>query len=195
MNLLDLLLVAIVGLSMIAGFRAGFARVGIGFVAAIAGMLFAFWFYGIPAGWMHTWFTSMTVCNLLGFFIVFFGFVIAGALLGRLLSTLFKWTGLSWLDRLLGAAFGFARGSLMAIAFIAVLLAFTPAPLPPWMVDSKVLPYALDASHWVSELAPSAIKNAFAESMNQIRKAWDDQIKKHRKERSKGDTELKRVTL
>jgi membrane protein required for colicin V production len=183
MNLLDLLLVVIVGSSMITGFMAGFARVGIGFLASLFGMLFAFWFYGIPAGWLHGYFISMTVCNLLGFFVVFFAFVIAGALVARILSNLFKWTGLSWLNRLLGAAFGFVRGSLIAIVFVAVLLAFTSKPLPHWMVDSQVLPYAIDGSHWISELAPATIKDAFIDSMNQIRKAWDEEMKKHQKRR------------
>jgi membrane protein required for colicin V production len=177
-NLLDLILVVIVGASIVGGFMAGFARVGIGFIATITGMLCGFWFYGIPADWIHHYVTSRTASNLFGFFIVFFGCVIAGSLIGALLSRLFKWTGLSWLDRLLGGAFGVVRGALIAVAFIAVLMAFTPKPTPNWMVDSKVLPYAIDASNLCAALAPNAIKEAFRESMNDIRKIWDDQLKK-----------------
>jgi len=189
-NLLDILLVVIVGASVAGGFMAGFARVGIGFIAAISGLVFGFWFYGIPAGWLHEHLTSKTLSNLLGFFVVFFAFVFAGALVGKLLSKLFKWTGLSWLDRLLGAAFGFARGALVAVAFIAVLMAFNPPPPPNWMVDSKILPYAIDASNMCAALAPSSIKEAFRESMRDVRKAWDDQLKRkpHKK-----DPKLKEV--
>ena len=121
--------------------------------------------------------------NLLGFFVVFFGFVAAGALIGKLLSKLFKWTGLSWLDRLLGGAFGLVRGSLIAVAFVAVLLAFTPKPLPNWMVDSKLLPYAVDASNLFASLAPHAMKEAFRESMVEIRKDWDEEVKKSNRKR------------
>ena len=64
------------------------------------------------------------------------------------------------------------------VSFIAVLLAFTPKPLPNWMVDSQVLPYAIDASNICAALAPKAIKDAFRESMLDIRKAWEDQLKK-----------------
>lgn len=189
MNLLDLLLVIVIGGSVAAGFLAGFARVGIGFIAAISGVLFGFWFFGIPAEWFHRrMHASETLSNLLGFFAVFFGFVIAGALLGTLLAKLFKWTGLSWLDRVLGGAFGFVRGGLMAIAFVAVLMAFTPKPLPNWMHDSLVLPYAVDASDLCAALAPNAIKQAFREGLLDLRKAWDDQLKKKKKK-----TELKEV--
>lgn len=189
MNLLDLMLVVIVGTSVVTGFLAGFARVGIGFIAVVCGLVFGFWFYGIPADYIHQHLNSKTASNLLGFFLVFFGFIFVGALIGKLLSRLFKWTGLSWLDRLLGGAFGFVRGGLIAVAFIAVLMAFNPTPPPTWMVDSKILPYAIDASNICAALAPNAVKEAFRESMRDIRKAWEDQMKK----KPRKDRDLKQV--
>ena len=56
--------------------------------------------------------------------------LLLGALIGRLLASLFRWIGLSWFDRMLGTAFGFVRGVLVAIALVTVLLAFAPAPPP-----------------------------------------------------------------
>lgn len=189
-NLLDIVLVIAVGASIVAGFMAGFARVGIGFIAGVSGLIFGFWFYGVPAAWIHRYVHSLTISNLLGFFLVFWGFLAVGSLVAKLLSRLFKWTGLTWLDRLLGGAFGFVRGGLIAIAFVAVLLAFTPKPLPNWMVDSQVVPYAIDASNMCAALAPRAIKDAFRESMLDIRKAWEDQLKK---KPQKKDSDLKKV--
>jgi membrane protein required for colicin V production len=180
-SLLDLLLVVIVGASIAAGWVAGFARVGIGFIATVTGLLFGFWFYGTPAEYIHRYVHSNAISNLLGFLVVLFAFNVVGALVGKLLSKLFKWTGLSWLDRLMGGAFGLLRGGLMAIAFVAVLMAFTPRPLPNWMVESAVLPYAIDASNMCAALAPNQIKDAFRESMNDIRKVWDEQLKKKKK--------------
>ena len=182
MSLLDLLFVLIVASSAAAGFAAGFARVGIGFFAAILGVVFGFWFYGIPAGWVHQYLKSVTVSDLIGFLLVFWAFLVAGALLAKLISKLFKWTGLSWLDRLLGGAFGLVRGALIAVAIIAVLLAFTPKPMPNWMVKSQLLPYAMEASDAVSRLAPNAIKTAFRESMYELRRLWDEQLQKSREE-------------
>jgi membrane protein required for colicin V production len=178
MSLLDLLLGVIIGTSLVAGFMAGFARVGIGFCAAVAGLIFGFWFYGIPAAWIHKHIGSQTASNFLGFFAVFFAFVIAGALIGKLFSKLFKWTGLSWLDRLLGGGFGFVRGCFIGVAFVAILLAFTPKPLPNWMVDSKLLPYAVDASNLFADMAPNALKEAFRDGLVEIRKDWDEQVQK-----------------
>jgi len=106
--------------------------------------------------------------------------IFAGALIGKILSKLFKWTGLSWLDRLMGAMFGLVRGALVAVAFIAVLLAFIPKPTPNWMVNSTVLPYAIDASNTLAALAPNTIKDAFRESVREIRKIWDEQLREAR---------------
>jgi membrane protein required for colicin V production len=193
MSLLDLLLGVIVGTSILAGFMAGFARVGIGFCAAVAGLVFGFWFYGVPAAWIHKYIGSVTASNFLGFSAVFFAFVIAGALIAKIFSKLFKWTGLSWLDRLLGAGFGFVRGGFIGVAFVAILLAFTPKPLPNWMIDSKLLPYAVDASNMFAAMAPNALKEAFQSGLAEIRKDWDEQLQKslHKKresERKKGDS-------
>lgn len=181
MSLLDILLVFIVGASVVTGWIAGFARVGIGFIATISGLLFGFWFYGIPAEWFHRYIHSVALSNVFGFLTVLFIFNIVGALVGKILSKLFKWTGLSWLDRLMGGAFGLARGGLIGVAFVAALLAFAPRPLPNWMVDSAMLPYAIDASNMCAALAPASIKDAFREGMNDIRKIWDEQLKKKKK--------------
>jgi membrane protein required for colicin V production len=168
MNLLDIILILIVGGSVAAGFMAGFARAAIGFLAVIVGIGIGFWFYGIPAAWLHSFIQNETIANVLGFILVFF-----------------KWTGLSGLDRILGAGFGLVRGTLAAVAFIAVLMAFTPKPPPNWMVGSTVLPYAIDASNLCAALAPNAMKEAFATMMAEVRQSWDEQVKKARDYREK----------
>jgi membrane protein required for colicin V production len=175
-SLLDLLVVIVIGASVVAGFVAGFARVSIGFVAAILGVVFGFWFYGVPAGWVHRYLHSAAVSNLIGFLLVFWAILALGALFAKVTSKLFKWTGLSWLDRLLGGAFGLVRGALIAVVMIAVLLAFTPKPMPNWMVKSQVLPYAMEASSAIASLAPNSIKNALRESVLELRSVWDQQL-------------------
>jgi membrane protein required for colicin V production len=186
-SLLDLLLALIIVSSVMAGFVAGFARVGIGFCATIAGVVFGFWFYETPARWIHQYLSSQTVSNVLGFLVILWAVLLVGALVGKLVSMLFKWTGLSWLNRLLGGAFGFVRGALIGVAFVAVLLAFAPKPLPNWMVNSRLLPYAIDASDICASIAPAAVKDAFREGMQEIRKDWEEELKKARRKKGERD--------
>ena len=193
MSLLDLVLGIIIAASVIAGWVAGFARVGIGFCAAIAGLVFGFWFYGTPAAWLHKLISSEAASNFLGFCAIFFACLVVGALLAKMVSKLFRWTGFSWLDRLLGAGFGFVRGGFIGAVFVAVLLAFAPKPMPNWMVDSKLMPYAVEASDAFTALAPAALKNAFREGLQEIRKDWEATLKKsQRRGESKKETGKKK---
>ena len=187
MSLLDLVLLVIVGGSVVMGFWAGFARAGVGFLSAIAGILFGFWFYGIPAEWIHKYVSSPTFSNLMGFLVVFLACVVLGGLIGKLLAKLFKWTGLSWLDRMLGAGFGLVRGAIAAVAFVSVLMAFTPKPVPKWMTGSIVLPYALDGSNIIASLAPRALKDAVRQTVGEVRQAWDDEVRKSQKREKKAE--------
>ncbi len=109
MSWLDVVVFVILGYSIFTGFSGGFARVGVGFAATLLGIICGFWFYGIAAAHVADYVASRGVANLIGFVLVFGTFVLAGAIVGRILASLFKWVGLSWLDRLLGAAFGFLR--------------------------------------------------------------------------------------
>lgn len=187
MSLLDLLLIAIVGGSVVFGFLAGFARAGVSFLAAIAGVLFGFWFYGIPADFIHRYVGSQTLSSIAGFLVVFFICVLIGALIGKLLAKLLKWTGLSWLDRMMGAGFGLVRGAVAAVAFVSILLAFTPKPMPNWMTGSFLLPYAIDASNMAASLAPRALKNSVRQSVEEIHQAWEDQVHKSQRREKKAE--------
>lgn len=182
MSLLDLIALAILAFSVAGGFAAGFARSGIGFVAGILGIVFGFWFYGTPADWVHQYIHSVWASNLLGFLLVYWAFLLAGAILARISQKVFKWTGLTWLDRFLGAAFGLVRGALITVAFVAVMLAFSPKPTPNWMANSRLLPYAAKASGVIATLAPHSIKDAFRDRLREMREVWDQQLLKSREE-------------
>lgn len=186
MTLLDLLIAVIVAASVVAGFVAGFLRVGIGMLALVCGVVFGFWFYGVPAAWVHQYVRSQAFCNLIAYFLIFIGCLLVGSALAKLMAKIFRWTGLSWLDRLLGGVFGLFRGALIVVALVAVLMAFTPKPPPNWMVNSITLPYAVNASNMMSQLAPSGIKDAFRDSLLEVRKAWVEQVRAARKELEPG---------
>jgi membrane protein required for colicin V production len=176
MNWVDYLLAFIIGISVVSGFNAGFARVGIGTAATFVGIFAGFWCYGIVAAHFIDYVNSQAVANLIGFFLVFLGIVVLGAILGRLLGAIFKWIGLSWLNRLLGATFGVVRGGLVAIALTTVLLAFAPSPPPASLVDSKLLPYVVDASNVLALATPHQIQDAFRDTREKVKHIWDEQV-------------------
>jgi len=171
-NWVDILLLLVVGLSVLSGLAAGFARVGIGFIATILGIFFGFWCYGLAAAYVLDYVSSRAMANLIGFFVIFFGIVLIGAIIGRILAKFFKWVGLSWFDRLLGGAFGLVRGLVIAAALVTVLLAFAPSPPPHSVTDSKLMPYVIDVSNILAALTPREIKDSFQDTKDKVKKVW-----------------------
>jgi membrane protein required for colicin V production len=100
--------------------------------------------------------------------------LVLGAIVGRILAKLFKWVGLSWLDRLLGGAFGLARGAFIMVALVTVLLAFAPSPPPRSVVDSKLIPYTASISNVLAFLTPREIKEGFRETEEKVRKTLSE---------------------
>lgn len=188
MNLLDFLLIVILGYSVITGFASGFARVGIGFAAMLTGILCGFWFYGIPGHFFFSYFQSRTAANLLGFFVVFSAVVLAGGIIARLISAAFKWVGLSWLDRFLGAGFGFVRGMVLAVAVVTIITAFAPNPPPRFIVDAKTMPYALKAGSVMAAVAPHELKQSYRDSRDTLNRMWDGVKPQSRPEKLRSQT-------
>lgn len=172
MNWIDILLAIVIAVSVLTAFAAGFARAGIGFVAMIFGLFAGFWFYGIAGSYVIDYVSSRAIANLIGFFIIFFGVLIVGAVIGMILAKFFKWVGLSWLDRLLGGACGLVRGFVIAAGMATVLLAFAPSPPPRSVVDSRLLPYVINVSNVFAALTPHEIKDAFYATKDKVQNEW-----------------------
>ena len=177
-NPLDWCLIIIVGASVLFGFRAGLVRVVIGFAAGLLGLLLGFWFYQTPAAWFSGYFESATVASALGFLVVFGGTVLAGGMFARLLSAMFKWAGVGWLDKLAGAAVGFLRGMMVAVGIVTPLLAFAIDPMPKFLEESQLAPYAVAFGRVIVTLAPVQIREQFESKAGVLKSLWKDELKK-----------------
>ena len=180
MNFIDIILLILVGASALSGFKEGFARVSVHFAAVICGILFGYWFYGIPAGYLLPYLSSRALANGLGFFVIFVGCNILGGLIASIMARIFRWIGLSWLDRLLGGAFGFLRGVVIAIALVTIILAWAPKPTPRSLVESRLLPHIIGASGYLADITPHELKDAFNETKDKVKKIWSEQLHKGR---------------
>jgi membrane protein required for colicin V production len=172
MSWVDVVLGVVLGGSVLSGLMAGFARAGVSFIATLTGIFAGFWCYGIAGDYVADYVVSRQLANLIGFFLIFIGVVLLGALAGRLLAMLFKWVGLSWFDRLLGGAFGLVRGMVIAVAIVTVLMACSPKPPPPALVNSRIMPYVLGAANILAVATPHEIKDAFYDAKDKVTKLW-----------------------
>jgi len=173
LNWFDIVLLLMILVSVITGFRTGFARVVIGLVATVAGILAGFWCYRLVAGQLIGWTHMNTrLANVFGFVIVFVIVVILGSLLATVLARLFRWMGLSWFDHLLGGVAGFVRGVVVIAALADIVVAFAPSPVPSFLQGSRVLPYASELGIAMAQLAPRELKDAFNQQMENLKQLW-----------------------
>jgi membrane protein required for colicin V production len=182
LNWFDIGLILIVLWSALTGFRAGIARVVVGFIAAVCGLIAGFWFYRLAAAKLMPWVKTVTAADILGFLIIFVGVLILGSLVSALLSRLFNWIGLSGFNHFLGGIAGILRGALLIAALADVLIAFSPSPTPSFLVNSRVLPYTVQISSWLVGLAPRELRDAFTEQMENLKQFWAPPKDRHTQE-------------
>jgi len=174
MNWLDAVLILILVVSVLTSYRKGFSREVIGLAATIAGLLLGSWFYGSAGAFLRPYVSSPTVANFAGFFMVFFGVLILGAVLGFFIGKFLRVTGLSIFDHALGAGFGLVRGVLIAVALIMGIMAFSATGnAPDSVVHSRVAPYVAYAARVVSAIAPKELKDGFRHTYEEANSTWE----------------------
>ncbi len=172
MNWLDFLFLAMLIGAVINGIRVGFSRVVIGILAAVAGLILAAWFYGAVSAFFKPFVESESVAHIAAFLLIFIGVQVAGALLAWICSRIFKWTGLGWLDRLLGAAGGAANAALSAVVLVLIFSSFHLKPLESAIQGSRAAPYLLDAAQVIVYICPRELRDDFAEARDRILEFW-----------------------
>jgi membrane protein required for colicin V production len=158
LNWFDWVLIAILIVSMVRAYVTGLVRAIAGLFGFAVGFEVASWDY-IDLGdrmrdqaWITSEFMARTVAFLLIVVVVVVVFEIAGRILQKKLRTI----GLGWFDRILGAAFGFARACLIGIALLIAASIFIPQP--DAISKSVLRPYLFTVVHDVSFLIPDSLQ-------------------------------------
>jgi membrane protein required for colicin V production len=157
-NAFDWLLVAIVLVSMIFAFRSGLVRSIFGLMGLIGGFQIATWCYVTVGDWMTpsrlAW--PQEARRIFGFLLVVAVVAVALQFAGWGLQKLLRKVGLGPFDRVLGTAFGLARGCIIGLALLMV--ATTAAPQSELITTSVLTPYLFAVAHDVSFLVPQYLQ-------------------------------------
>jgi membrane protein required for colicin V production len=173
-NWFDVGLAVLIVISGIAGFRSGLIRVIVGILATIVGLIAGFWCYRMVAVKLAPFIDSTVAADIIGFFIIFVGAIVLGALMAAILSRLFRRIGLSWINQLLGGVAGLIRGALVVAILATILIAFSPRPTPAFIENSRVLPYASEVAAALADLAPRELKDSFIEQLKNLKELWSE---------------------
>jgi membrane protein required for colicin V production len=162
MTPVDYLLVAVVLVSTLVGFWRGFTTEALSLLTLLAAVGLAWTFAtalapglgGVAeAGEVRLWVARV---------IIFVAVLIVGGLVSWLARKLVRQTGLSGLDRVLGAAFGVLRAAVL-IGLGVIVLEFAEVDQESWWQEARLRPYAervAEAVKYYAELGSRYLEDA-----------------------------------
>ena len=161
MTFFDLIVLALVGASLIAGALRGFVRALIATLAMFVGVVVAAQSYETAGAALRAsgLVEAGAAANACGFLLIV-GFALAlGFLAGGLLRGSLRRAKLEWMDRVLGALFGLARG--LAVCSV-VYLALTAFPLRlATVTEARTAPALAEGARVISWLTSEDMRTRF----------------------------------
>ena len=145
MTVLDLVVIALIALSVLFAYWRGMVREVVALAAWIVGLVAAFRYMEPVATIFSGFDLAPAVRHVLAFALILVLFMIGGALVAWLLRSAVHAVGLGFVDRLLGAIFGVARGVLLAVLF-ALVAGLTALPQRDWWQNSLLGPVLADSA-------------------------------------------------
>jgi len=155
-NWFDYCLAVVIFLSLILGIKRGFVKEIISIITWLAAFFVAILFTNYLAIYFGQYIKSALLANFVGFFVLFVGVLIIGALVNYIITQLVQKTGLTIADRFFGAIFGGVRGILIVLLIVFIVSAanFQSAQ---WYQKSQLTYRLQGVSNWIQD---SAIKVA-----------------------------------
>lgn len=148
-NALDWVIVVVVCLSVGLSLWRGFTREAI----SLAGWVAAFVLANLYAAPLAAVFTevinSVTGRYVIAYALLFVGTLILSGIAASLARQVIKVSGLSLLDRLLGTAFGLARGLIIILVAVYMLRQLVPPQNLSWLHHSQLMPHIDMLVQWV----------------------------------------------
>ena len=151
--MIDILILALIGFSVVLGVWRGFLREAISLAAWVAAFLLAFVFVDEGASYLTKTIPVPEIRFILAFGGLFLFVLFVGGLVNIIVGQIVVKAGLDSADRLMGFVLGMLRG--VAIVAILVLLAgLSPLPQENWWHQSLFLPHLQGLALWMRDLLP-----------------------------------------
>jgi membrane protein required for colicin V production len=141
MTSVDYVIVFLALMSAAIGIWRGFTTEALSLITLLAAIGLAWMFAGVLAPSLGSWAASPEVRLWSARVIIFVIVLVAGGLVSWLARKLVRHTGLSGLDRTLGAAFGLLRAAVL-LGLVVIVLEFTELDQESWWQQARLRPYA-----------------------------------------------------
>ena len=143
MATVDWIIVGVLAVSTLISLRRGFVKEALSLVTWIAAVLVARLFANQFAVVLTPYIETESIRLLSAYLILFIATLMVGGIVNYMLSEIVKVTGLTGLDRMLGMAFGFVRGGIVVLVFVAIVHYALPVQEDDWYQESRLIPEAV----------------------------------------------------
>ncbi len=143
MATVDWIIVGVLAVSTLISLRRGFVKEALSLVTWIAAVLVARLFANQFTVVLTPYIETESIRLLSAYLILFIATLMVGGMVNYMLSEIVKVTGLTGLDRMLGMAFGFVRGGIVVLVFVAIVHYALPVQEDDWYQQSKLIPEAV----------------------------------------------------
>src|SRR5579863_10051646 len=165
----DWIICLVVLLNVVTAAMQGFFSEALTIGGLVVGYLVAAWKYRSLAEWLESFLKNPWLAEVLGFLIIFFAIVLLFGIAARIARWVMKQSGLSGLDRFLGAVLGLLKGGLMVAVILMGMTAFQPAS--KLLQNSQLAPYFLVVGRAAIWLAPSELRARFFQGLDLLHQA------------------------
>jgi len=141
MTQVDTLILSVIAISSAFGVWRGFIKEILSLLSWIAALLVSRVYSESLAGMLGGLIDNPSVRYATAFSILFVIIIMLGTALNHFMSKLLVVTGLKTLDRLLGAVFGVARGTVIVLVVLFILNVFVSGS--EWWQQSILIPYGM----------------------------------------------------
>lgn len=161
LNIFDMVVLGVLGLSAVIAFFRGFVREVLSLGAWIGAVVITLYVFPDVAKMLKPHVGSTGAANgfagMITFMVSLVGLSIVNAFLMKFLKS---GSEIGIIDNALGLVFGVARGLLLvSIGFYVMSFFFGKEGYPEWMEGSKTQPYVEEVAGWIAELAPEYLGN------------------------------------
>jgi uncharacterized membrane protein required for colicin V production len=161
MNPIDIAVGALCALFAVFGILRGLVRQVISVAGLVAGHLAGVRYYEAAVSWLNL---SFQYSKVVGYAAVFLAVWLLFVLVGSFIEGRIRASKLSFMDRIGGLVVGAAKGALLSVLLVFLLVIFLPKDSEA-LRGSRAAPVCISAGHWLAKAFPDRFADAFRDKI------------------------------
>jgi membrane protein required for colicin V production len=167
----DVAVLLIVGISALLALVRGATREALTMAAWVGALVVAYYGFGYVRELAQQTIEVRWIGDVVALLLVFAVPLIAFKTVASVLSDHVSEGGFGMADRLVGMAFGIARGAVVACAlYVGFGFVVAPDEQPAWITQATLLPYVQDGAELLQDLLPADAEEAGRRAVNEARR-------------------------